>query len=147
MVHTQEVANMEQKTAQQIKVSFGEEIRRMAFAGKSFNNLATELKKLFGLKEDCHLIVKYTDDDQDLITMSSDEELQNAISFASKGILRLQISKKFGKKLLKPYETESTSNSKEEVKEVTAIPTEYPMKEPWQQRKEKSSSSKRNSVQ
>lgn len=60
--------NMEQKIAQQVKVSYGEEIRRLSFTGNSFKMLVEEIKKLFSLKEESPIVVKYLDEDKDYIT-------------------------------------------------------------------------------
>lgn len=68
MVH---IENMEQKNAQQIKVTFGEEIRRLSFTGTSFQMLVEDVKRLFNLKDEFNPVIKYLDDDKDLITSNT----------------------------------------------------------------------------
>lgn len=127
MVYT----NMEQKIAQQVKVSFGEEIRRLSFTGNSFKSLVEEIKKLFNLKDEFPIVVKYLDEDKDNITMSSDEELQTAIALCNGNLLRIQVARKFGKRA---KEAEANSNGKEET-EVAEAPKDE--KHSWRERKDK----------
>jgi len=61
-----------------VKAKLGDELRRMDFPlGVSFGELATQIKKLFGLASDP--ILKYQDEDNDWISLSSDEELKCAV--------------------------------------------------------------------
>jgi len=68
------------------KVLFGEEYRRFVVKNNDFKSLYETVKKLFNLSDGC--VLKYKDDERDLVTMSSDEELLCALEFSS-GILHL----------------------------------------------------------
>jgi hypothetical protein len=63
------------------KVLYGEEFRRFVVKSVSFNELFETVKRLFNLPDGCTL--KYKDDEGDLVTMSSDEELLSAKEFSS----------------------------------------------------------------
>jgi len=75
----------------QIKVSFGEELRRTTFKGTSFHDLEAEVRNLFKLKEGSKVVIKYQDDEGDLITLSSDSELAFAINLFLNKVLRLHV--------------------------------------------------------
>jgi hypothetical protein len=71
-----------------IKVSFGDDLRRFNFSGNDFCVLQETLAKIFNLSGP--FLIKYLDDEKELVTMSSDAEFLCAIHLA-KGPLRLQI--------------------------------------------------------
>jgi len=71
------------------KVRYGEEFRRFVVKTASFSNLFETVKRLFNLPDGCTL--KYKDDEGDLVTMSSDEELLSALEFSS-GLLHLSVA-------------------------------------------------------
>lgn len=75
-----------------VKVSFGNDIRRVTFNGASFVPLRDLVAGLFVL-DPVTTVVKYQDEDEDKITMSSDGELQEALRL-SKGTLRLFVESK-----------------------------------------------------
>jgi len=72
------------------KVSCNEELRRFLFTGTEFSSLKDQMKVVLGLNDE-EFVLKYKDEEGDLITLSSNEELYFAISSAvDKGPLRLQ---------------------------------------------------------
>jgi len=80
-----------------VKAYSGEEIRRFSFSVTKGNwpSLAQDLCKTFALENSERLIVKYTDDEGDMITISSDEELKEAItSDVGAPYLRLYVASK-----------------------------------------------------
>jgi len=72
------------------KVSCNEELRRFLYTGTEFSSLRDQIKVVLGLN-DKEFVLKYKDDEGDMITLSSNEELHFAIaSTDQKGPLRLQ---------------------------------------------------------
>jgi len=87
---TDTVIKMIETTGIHCKVSCNEELRRFLFTGTEFNSLQDQIKVVLGLN-DKEFVLKYKDDEGDMITLSSTEELNFAIaSTAEKGPLRLQ---------------------------------------------------------
>eukprot|EP01102_Stenamoeba_stenopodia_P005714 TRINITY_DN1644_c0_g1_i1.p1 TRINITY_DN1644_c0_g1~~TRINITY_DN1644_c0_g1_i1.p1 ORF type:complete len:449 (+),score=123.33 TRINITY_DN1644_c0_g1_i1:517-1863(+) len=77
-----------------IKASLNNELRRFRLPrDANFNTLSEELVKAFGVSPSDKLNIKYKDEEEDLITMSSDNELQEAIEISSSGVLRLELEK------------------------------------------------------
>jgi len=62
-----------------VKLSFNGEMRRFPFDGTSFTTLYEQIISLLGLEKTAELLIKYTDEQGDLITMSSDLELKSAL--------------------------------------------------------------------
>jgi hypothetical protein len=73
------------------KVQYGNEFRRFLLKG-SYAAMLDQIRVLFGFKNDENLCIKYTDDEGDLVTISSDEELVFAIELFPNSVLRLTIS-------------------------------------------------------
>jgi len=73
------------------KVQYGNEFRRFLHQG-SYAAMLDQIQELFGFKHDEDLCIKYTDDEGDLVTISSDEELAFAIELFPNSVLRLTIS-------------------------------------------------------
>lgn len=77
-----------------VKAYFNEEIRRFQFEGDSFQALLEKLCTLYQLSAITAAVVKYQDEDNDWITISSDTELRCAYSVAStnNNVLRVSLS-------------------------------------------------------
>jgi len=75
----------------QFKVGLKDEIRRFSAEATNFYALETRIRLVFNLSNGSPLSVKYTDEDGDLITVSSDAELAEAVRFAKGGVVRLTV--------------------------------------------------------
>jgi len=73
------------------KVQYGNEIRRFLLQG-SYDAMLDQIREYFGLEMDENFSIKYTDDEGDLVTISSDEELMFAVDLFANTVLRLTIS-------------------------------------------------------
>lgn len=62
-----------------IKLTYEEQMRRFPFQGESFNALYGQIVGLLSLEQGADLVLKYTDEEGDLITISSDLELKSAV--------------------------------------------------------------------
>jgi len=69
------------------KVSYNSQFRRFLFDGTEFSSLFKQVQKLLDL--DKEFVLKYKDNEGDLITLSSDEELACAFNYSDGTILRL----------------------------------------------------------
>jgi len=72
------------------KVACNDQFRRFLFTGTEFRSLNGQVRNVFGLCDE--FVLKYEDDEGDLITVSSDEELSCAVGFTNGDILRLTVS-------------------------------------------------------
>jgi len=102
---TSEQQKPEQRAASTItiKASLNNELRRFRLArDANFNMLYEELLKAFGVPSHDNLNIKYKDEEEDLITMSSDNELQEAIQISSSGVLRLELERKVAPQQTQP---------------------------------------------
>jgi len=72
------------------KVSCNDQFRRFLFTGTEFRSLDGQVRNVFGLCDE--FVLKYEDDEGDLITISSDEELSCAVGFTNGDLLRLTVS-------------------------------------------------------
>eukprot|EP01123_Difflugia_compressa_P006763 TRINITY_DN1912_c0_g1_i1.p1 TRINITY_DN1912_c0_g1~~TRINITY_DN1912_c0_g1_i1.p1 ORF type:complete len:347 (-),score=73.02 TRINITY_DN1912_c0_g1_i1:78-1118(-) len=72
------------------KVTFKDQFRRFLFVGKDFVSLKNQIRSVLGIEEQQEFILKYKDNEGDLITISSDEELNCGRSF-SQDLLRLTV--------------------------------------------------------
>jgi len=106
-----------------VKVKYGEDTRRVTLdATPTFTDLNNLLCKLFNLSQ---FNVKYLDDDGDLVTLSSDIELNEAIKVASKdSVLRLFLFDGNSNKV--PAEPVPTKEGKQEVPTSSQGPTTPP---------------------
>jgi len=73
------------------KVQFGNEFRRF-FLQHSYSAMLDQIRTIFNFKNDDDLCIKYSDDEGDLVTVSSDEELAFAIELFSNSVLRLTVA-------------------------------------------------------
>eukprot|EP01120_Amphizonella_sp_Union-15-10_P006142 TRINITY_DN192_c0_g3_i1.p1 TRINITY_DN192_c0_g3~~TRINITY_DN192_c0_g3_i1.p1 ORF type:complete len:360 (-),score=63.79 TRINITY_DN192_c0_g3_i1:67-1146(-) len=74
------------------KIFCADQIRRLPLTDPSFANLQTSLRQLFPFADTDEINIKYKDDEGDLVTISSNPELENAISIAGPNtILRLHV--------------------------------------------------------
>jgi len=70
------------------KVACNDQYRRFLFMGTEFNSLNEQVKNLLNLGDE-EFVLKYKDNEGDLITISTNEELAFAISFSDGSLLRL----------------------------------------------------------
>eukprot|EP01120_Amphizonella_sp_Union-15-10_P006141 TRINITY_DN192_c0_g2_i1.p1 TRINITY_DN192_c0_g2~~TRINITY_DN192_c0_g2_i1.p1 ORF type:complete len:410 (+),score=59.66 TRINITY_DN192_c0_g2_i1:105-1334(+) len=89
-----ETTTMQQSTtAYHCKVFFKDEVRRIQLRSPSFNLLLDTLRTLLSLDPLQTISVKYNDDEGDLVTLTSDMELEAAFSFiAPNTVLRVHVS-------------------------------------------------------
>jgi len=66
-------------TENTVKLSFEGQMRRFPFKGTSFAALHEQIISLLGLEKNADILLKYTDEEGDLITISSDLELKTAL--------------------------------------------------------------------
>jgi len=83
-----------QTTQQQIhiKVKCGEDFRRFLLLTCQYSELANQIRALFGIDQSEKLVIKYTDEEGDMVTVSSDEELKLAADLFSGKLLKLNIT-------------------------------------------------------
>jgi len=72
-------------TATHCKVHCGKEFRRFLLPSSQFEALSTQVRTLFGFTLDEPISIKYTDEEGDMVTISSDEELKFAIELFAGG--------------------------------------------------------------
>jgi hypothetical protein len=73
------------------KVQYGNEFRRFVYDNSEFASFQQQITELFGFKNSEEVILKYKDDEGDMVTISSDEELEFAIDVFAGSILRLTV--------------------------------------------------------
>jgi hypothetical protein len=81
-----------QSTGIHCKVICNDQIRRFQFSGTEFSSLQDQVRKLLGLTSE--FVLKYKDNENDMITISSTEELSCAIDISQKndgGLIRLTV--------------------------------------------------------
>ena len=79
-----------------VKMSEGDEIRRFTTNALTYADLAHRVTESFGLPNGS-FVTKYKDDEGDIITMSSEDELAEAVALATKNepsVLRIQVFKR-----------------------------------------------------
>ena len=72
-----------------LKLVFQSETRKTARVPKTIGELYAKIRELFGIERP---YLQYKDDEDDLITIHTDEEYQDALELVGKGCLRLLIS-------------------------------------------------------
>jgi len=71
------------------KVKYNNQLRRIAFPLCGFDELVERLKILWGFQSNADIVVKFIDDENEMITISSDEELKLALTISQHNLLRL----------------------------------------------------------
>jgi len=79
--------NTTNNTGMHCKVSCNNQYRRFLFVGTEFSSLFSQVQQLLSLNRE--FVLKYKDNEGDLITISSNEELVCALSYSEAGVLRL----------------------------------------------------------
>jgi len=70
-----------------LKISLNQDLRRLSIpSSTSYNLVLDHVRKMFGLAETSHIVLKYTDDEGDLVSITSQDELLEA--FRVCGVLR-----------------------------------------------------------
>jgi len=69
------------------KVCCNDQFRRFLFNGTEFHSLHTQVQQLLAL--DKEFVLKYKDNEGDLITVSTNEELTSALTYSEGNVLRL----------------------------------------------------------
>jgi len=82
---------MQSSTGIHCKVACNNQFRRFLFVGTEFSSLYCQVKCLLNLNEK-EFVLKYKDNEGDMITISSDEELSCALSLSNGSLLRLSAS-------------------------------------------------------
>jgi hypothetical protein len=83
----QTINNNNNETGIHCKVSCNDQFRRFLFVGTEFSSLFSQVQQLLSLNNE--FVLKYKDNESDLITISSNEELACALSYSEAGVLRL----------------------------------------------------------
>jgi hypothetical protein len=73
------------------KIQNGDEYRRFLLTSSQYTVLLKQIKTIFNYDADQVLVIRYKDDEGDLVTLSSDEELLFALEIFSGSVLRLSI--------------------------------------------------------
>jgi len=83
---------MNQQVNTHVKVQFNTEFRRFGIQAQStFTELEETLRNLFSIGQTCSLVIKFVDDEKDLVLLSSDVELHHAVALMAP-LLRLVLS-------------------------------------------------------
>lgn len=101
----------QQSTSINVKVDFREDIRRFNWVISTLAALRNEISKRYGLDSESRLVLKYKDEEADLVTLTSEEDLTEAIRIVRKthcGILKLRLVKG---KIWGPVTTTETSTA------------------------------------
>jgi len=82
---------MDLTSSKMIKVNFGDDIRRFSVPfNTTFNDFTKTLEYLYGVLNTTHML-KYVDDEMDLISITTTKELEEAFKFNKDATLKLQI--------------------------------------------------------
>jgi len=87
----QSTNNINMINATHCKVQCGNEFRRFLLPTSKYEDLAKQIRTLFGFDSIENLTLKYTDEEGDMVTISSDDELRFAIGLFAGSLLRLTI--------------------------------------------------------
>src|SRR3954469_3342143 len=76
-----------------IKVTYGSISRRLAISSiTTWSEIETQFRKLFNISKELQIIVSYTDEEGDVITLSSDLELQEVLSNYSNNTIKFVLT-------------------------------------------------------
>jgi len=73
------------------KVQYGNEYRRFLYQNAQYAPFLAQIKRIFGFSDTDEVMLKYKDEDGDMVTVSSDEELVFAIGLFIGAVLRLNV--------------------------------------------------------
>jgi len=74
-----------------IKLFYKDEVRRFAWSGHSFQQLKEQCRNVLNIPNDTDIVLKYDDNEGDLVTFSSDEELAYGRSLMNNVMLRIRV--------------------------------------------------------
>ncbi len=90
-----------------VKANFDGDIRRFRLpAAPTFTDLVAQLSSMYSLSD---FVVKYKDEEGDLVTLGSDSELAEAIAGAPNGILRLDVLRSPFAEPVAPVDSQTTA--------------------------------------
>jgi hypothetical protein len=114
-----------------VKINFEEDIRRFEFQGCSAKSLLDKIAEVYGLKNMAKFVLKYKDNEEDLVTISTDSELDFAVKhqLGSENLLRLDMNMKVSKK------EKIAQKEQEEPQKPVSDPRAF--REIWKERKMK----------
>jgi len=82
---------MNQQVNTHVKVQYNTEFRRFGIQSQTtFTELERTLRDLFSIEQTCEIVIKFVDDEKDLVLISSDVELHHALTLMSP-LLRLSL--------------------------------------------------------
>ena len=86
-------SNQKMKMNKTLKIEFKEDIRRIPYAEGSFEQLQKQIGEMYNLKAG-EFIVKYKDDEGDVVTIGSEVEFKEALSCMKTDLVRLMVQEK-----------------------------------------------------
>jgi len=84
------------------KVATQDTVRRFFAKSTEYGALLDQICNVFGFSKDSVVLIKYFDDEGDLVTISSDQELKFAVELAPR-VLKLKVD------IVSPYESTKTA--------------------------------------
>jgi len=84
-------SNMQTTSGIHCKVQFENVYRRFLYPSSQYAPLLAQIKRLFGFSDVEEVMLKYKDEEGDLVTVSSNEELVFAIELFTGSVLRLNV--------------------------------------------------------
>jgi len=89
---------MQSTTGIHCKVQYGNEYRRFLYQSTQYAQFLDQIKRLFGFYDSDEVLLKYKDDDGDMVTVSSNEELRFAIELFTGSVIRFTVTKEENRK-------------------------------------------------
>jgi uncharacterized protein (DUF3084 family) len=84
-------SNMQSTSGIHCKVQYGNVYRRFIYQSNQYAPLLAQIKRLFGFTDVEEVMLKYKDEEGDMVTVSSNEELVFAIELFTGSVLRLNV--------------------------------------------------------